>query len=112
MIHVHIYLITINFLSCIPIFDGKHIIISIRVPLVEYSQQFDIFRAYSLPVPLLGRTRVGKDDKKLLAYYKLEPNYLANNSDRSQYILLTETQVKDCVQSGLQICNVKSYKKC
>ena len=42
-------------LSCIPIYDGKHIIISIRVPLVEYSQQFDIFRAYSLPVPLLGR---------------------------------------------------------
>ena len=97
-------------LSCIPIFDGKHIIISIRVPLVEYSQQFDIFRAYSLPVPLLGRTRVDKDDKKLLAYYKLESNYLAINSDRSQYILLTETQVKDCVQSGLQICNVKSPK--
>ena len=46
--------------------------------------------------------------KKLLAYYKLEFNYLAINSDRSQYILLTETQVKDCVQSGLQICNVKS----
>ena len=32
-------------LSCIPIFDGKHIIISIRVPLVEYSQQFGIYRA-------------------------------------------------------------------
>ena len=89
-------------------FDGKHIIISIRVPLVQYSQQFNIFRAYSLPVPLLGTTRVDKDDKKLLAYYKLEFNYLAINSDRSQYILLTETQVKDCVQSGLQICNVKS----
>ena len=59
-------------------------------------------------MPLLGRTRVDKDDKKLLAYYKLESNYLAINSDRSQYILLTETQVKDCVQSGLQICNVKS----
>ena len=69
---------------------------------MEYSQQFDIFRAYSLPVLLLGRTRVDKDDKKLLAYYKLESNYLAINSDRSQYILLTETQVKDCVQSGLQ----------
>ena len=59
-------------------------------------------------MPLLGRTRVDKDDKKLLAYYKLESNYLAINSDRSQYILLTETPVKDCVQSGLQICNVKS----
>ena len=59
-------------------------------------------------MPLLGRTRVDKDDKKLLAYYKLESNYLAINSDRSQYISLTETQVKDCVQSGLQICNVKS----
>ena len=58
-------------------------------------------------MPLLGRTRVDKDDKKLLTYYKLESNYLAINSDRSQYILLTETQVKDCVQSGLQICNVK-----
>ena len=51
-------------LSCKPIFDGKHIIISIKISLVEYSQQFNIFRAYSLPVPLLGRTRVGNDDKK------------------------------------------------
>ena len=77
-------------LSCIPIFDGKHIIISIKIPLVEYSQQFNIFCAYSLPVPLLGRTRVDNDDKKLLAYYKLESNYLVINSDRSHYILLTD----------------------
>ena len=81
-------------LSFIPIFDDKHIINSIKIPLVEYSQQFDIFRAYSLPVPLLGRTRVDNDDKKLLAYYKLKSNYLAINSDRSQYISLTENQVK------------------
>ena len=58
---------------------------------MEYSQKFDIFHAYSLLVRLLCRTRVDKDDKKLLAYYKLESNYLAINSDRSQYILLTET---------------------
>ena len=54
-------------LSCIPIFDGNHIIISIKIPLVEYLQQFDISLAFSLPVPLLGRTRVDNDDKKLLA---------------------------------------------
>ena len=40
---------------------------------------------------LLGRTRVDKNDKIFLANYKLESNYLAINSDRSQYILLTET---------------------
>ena len=62
-------------LSCIPIFDGRHIIISIKIPPVEYSQQLDIFRAYSLPVPLLGRTRVYNDDKKLLAYHKVDSNY-------------------------------------
>ena len=98
-------------LSCIPIFDGKQIIISIRVPLVEYSQQFDIFRAYSLPMPLLGRTRVDKEDKKLLAYYKLLAYNLiiwqSTLIDHSIFYL-TGTQVKDCVQSGLQICNVKS----
>ena len=33
---------------------------------------------------------------------------MALNSDRSQYILLTENVVKECIQSGLQICNVKS----
>ena len=34
---------------------------------MEYSQQFDIFRAYSLPVSLLGRARVDKDDKKFFS---------------------------------------------
>ena len=58
-------------LSCIPILDGRHIIISIKIPLVEYLQQFDISSAYSLPVPLLSRTMVDNDAKKLLAYYKL-----------------------------------------
>ena len=97
-----------KYLHCVPIFDGKHIMISIKVPLVEYSQQYDLFRAYSLPVPLLGRTRVGDGDKRLLAYYKLESDYLAINSDRSNYVLLTENQVQRCGQSGLKICNIKS----
>ena len=35
----------------------------------------NIFHAYSLPGPLLGRTRVDRMIKKLLAYYKLESNY-------------------------------------
>ena len=62
----HMYLFDYyKLLSCIPICDGRHIIISIKIPLVEYSQQFDIFRTYSLPVPLLGRTMVDNDEKKL-----------------------------------------------
>ena len=45
-------------------------------------------------MPLLGRTRVDKDDKKTLAYYKLESDYLAINSNRFQYILVRKLRLK------------------
>lgn len=94
-------------LSCTPIFDGKRIIITVKIPLVEYSQQFDIFRAYSLPVPLLGRDKNHPEERDMLAYYKLESDYLAINSERSQYILMNENDVQQCLNTGMGICNIK-----
>ena len=97
-----------RFLPCTPIFDGRHIVITVKVPLAEYSHKFDIFRAYSLPVPLLDRTKGKPRARELLAYYKLESNYLAINSERTQYILMNENEVQLCKESGMQICNIKS----
>ena len=97
-----------RFLPCTPIFDGRHIVITVKVPLAEYSHKFDIFRAYSLPVPMLDRTKGKPRARELLAYYKLESNYLAINSERTQYILMNENEVQLCKESGMQICNIKS----
>lgn len=93
-------------LSCVPMFDGRQIIISVQIPLVEYSQQFDIYRAYSLPVPLLSKVLKGSNPN-LLVYYKLEADFLAVNSERTKYILMNENDVQSCINSGMQICNVK-----
>jgi hypothetical protein len=97
-----------KFLKSVTIFDGNHIIITTFIPLVEYSYQFDIFQAYSLPVPLVNRQEVENNNKDLLAYYKLESEFVAINSDRSKYILLSRSQVSECNEAGLKICNIRN----
>ena len=94
-----------KFLKCATLFEDNHVIITIYVPLVELTQSYEVFKAYSLPVPLIGSTLHRK--KELLAYYKLESSYLAINPERTKYILLNDEHAYQCIDPTLRICNVK-----
>ena len=45
-----------KFLKCATLFEDNHIIITIYVPSVEFKQSFEVFKAYSLLVPLISST--------------------------------------------------------
>lgn len=68
-------------------FYRNHIIITTFIQLVEYSYHFDIFQAYSLPVPLVNDHKGNDNDKDLLAYYILESEFVRVSSYWSKYIL-------------------------
>lgn len=92
-------------LRCMTLFQDNRVIVTINIPLMEFTQRFDLFKAISLPAPLLGTTRFEK--KELLAYYKLEASYLAVNPSKTQFILLDEDHALQCSDPTLKICNVK-----
>ncbi|MEW8545669.1 MAG: hypothetical protein AB2693_19280 [Candidatus Thiodiazotropha sp.] len=94
-----------KFLTSVTLFEDNHVIITTNIPLIEFTQRFDVFKAYSLPVPLLGTTP--GDKKELLAYYRLESSYLAVNPERTKYILLDEDHAFQCSGPDLKICNIK-----
>ena len=94
-----------QYLKCMTLFQDNRVIITINIPLMEFTQQYELFKAISLPAPLLG-TRCSKGIE-LLAYYKLEASYLAVDPGRTRYILLDEDHAFQCSDPTLKICNVK-----
>ncbi|MCG8033766.1 MAG: envelope fusion protein [Candidatus Thiodiazotropha taylori] len=94
-----------QYLKCMTLFQDNRVIITINIPLIEFTRRFDLFHAISLPAPLLGTPRAQK--KELLAYYKLEASYLAVNPEKTQFILLDEDHAFQCSDPTLKICNVK-----
>ena len=94
-----------QYLRCLTLFQNNRVIITIDIPLMEFTQRYELYKAISLPAPLLGTARAEK--KELLAYYKLESSYLAVNPERTQYILLNEGQAIQCSDPMLKICNIK-----
>ena len=103
------------------LFQDNRVIITISIPLMEFTQRYELFQATSLPAPLLGTAR--SEQKELLAYYKLESkkisndqeliqsSYLAVNPERTQYILLDEDHAFKCNDPTLKICNVKNQSE-
>ena len=94
-----------QYLKCMTLFQDNRVIITINIPLMEFTQQYELFKAISLPAPLLGTRR--SKGKELLAYYKLEASYLAVDPGRTRYILLDEDHAFQCSDPTLKICNVK-----
>ena len=94
-----------QYLKCMTIFQDNRVIITINIPLMEFTQRYDLFQAISLPAPLLGTAR--SEEKELLAYYKLEASYLAVNPSKTQFILLDEEHALQCSDPTLKICNVR-----
>ena len=94
-----------HYSRCMTLFQDNRVIITINIPLMEFTQRYELFQAVSLPAPLLGTARSEK--KEFLAYYKLEASYLVVNPERTKYILLYEDHAFKCSDHTLKICSVK-----
>ena len=86
-------------LTCDAVLEGDKIIVLINIPLLDASNDFEIFEAHSLPLPLQETENGEKVTRDVLAEYKLEAKAIAVNKERTKYVLLEENEVRQCTGS-------------
>ena len=95
------------------IFDDNKILVVINVPLVDRGTQFEVFTVHNMPIPnvLIQPKEVSELSLKkrhLVANYDLEAKALAINRQRTNYIMLTDDEAKQCANPLVSFCEFKS----
>ena len=90
------------------ILEGKHIIMVIYVPLLQYNQVFEVYRIQNLPMPHQNSTNT-EIQNTMSAYYDIgDINAIAINKLRTQYALLSKNQLRICEHAELGACHIKT----
>ena len=91
-------------LNCKAILEESRIIVLIFIPLLDAGNDFEIFEAHSLPVPMQQLADGQVVVHNLLAEYELEAKAIAINKERSKYVLLQDDEVRQCIGSLASHC--------
>ena len=94
-------------LKCATVLDGDKLLVVVTVPLLDTNGQFDLFRVYNLPLPMENVTESGELSQAVIKY-PLEAAALAINHERTQYAILTTTELMQCSHKEIKFCAVTS----
>ena len=95
-------------LTCDAVLEENKIIVLINIPLLDASNDFEIFEAHSLPVPMQEKVNDEKVTRDILAEYELEAKAIAVDKERTKYILLNADEVQQCTGSLASHCAMRS----
>ena len=77
-------------LNCITYLESNEIRITLKIPLMNTKERYEVYKTYNLPVPL------SKKKAKLLLKYDLETEMLMVSKDRAKFSLLSESTYHLC----------------
>ncbi|KAK6183155.1 hypothetical protein SNE40_010686 [Patella caerulea] len=99
-----------KFLTCSTKLDVDKIYVILTIPLLDSTKKLEIFYAHNLPAPMQTKYVHAKTPHTsgLVAKYQLESQMFAVNSERTQYVLLTESEVEVCTNRLVKTCSIKS----
>ena len=97
-----------HILSCTTIFENNKLITIVKIPLLDVNEEYEIFKVHNLPLPYVGRNITEEDQPNMVARYQLEADYLGVNAERTNYMLLTGTDVAHCSSKLTDFCQTKS----
>ena len=87
-------------LECATLVENKMFVTIVNLPLVDINANFELFKIHNIPFPYAGT--------KLTANYEIEAPFLAVNLKRTQYMLLTDNEARDCASPGRRFCALKA----
>ena len=95
-------------LFCQTLMEDNKILIILTIPLIDYTKQMDLYKVYNLPLPMSTVYPPNNETQtELLAYYKLESQYLAINPERTQYMLLDQNDRDICKTGFSKLCTLR-----
>ncbi|XP_069106680.1 LOW QUALITY PROTEIN: uncharacterized protein [Argopecten irradians] len=96
-----------RYLTCTTVLVDEQILVVISIPLLDVNGRFDIYKVHSLPVPRVS-PNISSNSIGMTAQYQIESKYIAVNAERTQYMLLSETEGEGCSNSLIKFCKIES----
>ena len=92
-------------LTCSTMFVGNSIAVIVPIPLSDVHEEFEVYRIYNLPFPSVHSPQFGMP---ITASYVIESEGIAINKERTQFALLSESELVACTHSLLGLCAIRS----
>lgn len=89
-------------LTCVTLVRDGRFITLVNLPLIEVNSQFEVYQIHNIPLPY---PRV---ETKLSCKYELESETFAVNTQRTDYLLLTQADLTKCVSATTSFCTLSA----
>lgn len=97
-----------KFLTCTTVMDNGKIYVMVSLPLLNLNNEFRIYKAHNLPIPLPKEAKGVSNDIRMTARYTLESDYFAINAEQSKFMLLSESDAIRCVSQAFKFCSLRN----
>lgn len=87
-------------LTCITYLEDNEIRIVLKIPLVNTKEEYEMYKIYNLPLPLISSNQTD-----VLIKYRLETETLMVSKDKSKFTLLSERTFQMCNSNHFQFCS-------
>ena len=87
-------------LRCITYLQNNEIRIVLKIPLISTREEYEVYRIYNLPIPLLSGNQTD-----ILVKYTVETEMLMISKDKTKFSLLSESTFQMCNSYHFQFCN-------
>ena len=88
-------------LTCTTIVEEDKIL----VPLLDSNDDFEVYRIHNLPIPFNASDGVMSGS---VASYQLEAEAIAVNTQRTNFVLLTQGELEGCSKASIGFCSIRS----
>ena len=92
-------------LTCTTIVEEDTILVVVPVPLLDSNDDFEVYRVHSLPIPFNASDGVMSGS---VASYQLEAEAIAVNTQRTNFVLLTQGELEGCSKASIGFCSIRS----
>ena len=92
-------------LTCTTIVEEDKILVVVPVPLLDSNDDFEVYRVHNLPIPFNASDGVMSGS---VASYQLEAEAIAVNTQRTNFVLLTQRELEGCSKPSIGFCSIKS----
>lgn len=93
-----------NALGCVTLLENKKLLVLMSIPLLDRESIFEVYQVVNLPIPYPQATQ----GLEAVATYRIETEYIAMNSARTKFMLLTAGEARECQVDALGTCTSSS----
>lgn len=98
-----------KFLTCTSTTADNKLLIILSIPLLDAQETYHVYKIHNIPALMTNQSNsVITNGCSMVAQYKLESNAIAINTERTQYMLLSNEELKSCSNPLMGFCFARS----